>query len=70
MSFTARELSLKVSRPNAPDPGLQMMPICNLCDTTGGLPCLAPSRLKKQAVSPDAGLAVLRHQLRTALSRN
>lgn len=70
MSFTARELSLKVSPQPSPDPGLQMMPVCNLCDTTGGVPCVAPSYLKKQAEAPGAELALLRRHLRSVLREN
>lgn len=70
MSFTARELSVKVSAQSAADPGLQLMPVCNLCDTTGGIPCLAPSYLKKQAADQGAGLSVLRRQLLSALREN
>ena len=70
MSFTARELSLKVSAQPAADPGLQLMPVCNLCDTTGGIPCLAPTFSKKQAAEPGADLSVLRRQLRSVLSEN
>jgi hypothetical protein len=77
MSFTARELSLKLTPQSAPAPGFQLMPVCNLCDTTGGIPCAAPSYQKKAAPGAfsdngleTATLAALRQQLQSVLSQH
>lgn len=45
MSFTVRELVLKLSP--QPVPGFQMQRVCDICDTTGAVPgCPAPSLLQ------------------------
>lgn len=61
MSFEARELNVRLFAPDGTE--FHLMPVCNLCDTTGGVPkpacpqaskppaCQAPSKPQCQAPS-------------------
>ena len=52
MSFEARELNVRLFAPDGTE--FHLMPVCNLCDTTGGAPkpaCPPPSKPQCQPPS-------------------
>ena len=52
MSFEARELNVRLFAPDGTE--IRLLPVCNLCDTTGGAPkpaCPPPSKPECQAPS-------------------
>jgi hypothetical protein len=80
VSFTSRELNVRLFAPDGTE--IHLLPVCNLCDTTGGAPkpnCPPPSKPQcpqpskppqgpKKRTGQDAlDLAVLRDQLRETL---